>query len=445
MFLATAHQRLQALAGRVSRDTRTAAVCEQIIISATHVLLQLLAARATDPALFGAFAILSSFNAILLSIAQSFLVAPLLVFLPSKTTCSARHYAVFALCGAAVMGLAGAAAMWVTFYVARLNGSHNIESAAVALMAWALVMPPFYTARALLYARGDKKRAVRGAIAHPALFLIALAIFSGGYPISLITIMTAGALAAAGTFFYWITPDLLAWFPPTCDQLREKAQGFFRDEVPRFVNYGKWIFLNSLAESGFQTTFYALVSGAAGLGAAGVLRASQLLNIPILQFLSATDRAVLPKIASAITATQPGAWALYRQHVRVSLAFATLYTISLFLFTEQVVRYAIDDIYAHDLTVFRIGLIAGLLSATQALAGTWLRAIGEPKKVFLWNLSTQLCVVGAVGFVARQEGAVGAAALRLAGALVAAGGLTAAALASRRALGSEAKSCRDRS
>ena len=361
------------------------AVVDQGLISASNFLVNILLARWLDPAAYGAFAVAFSVFLLISGIHNALLLEPITVLGPTNYGSSLPRYFgkqlrihfVLTAFPSAILIVIGLSITWLK-PVGPLGGA--LLGAGTALPLILLL----WVARRFFYVVIRPSGALLGSAAYPVLVLSGLGIC---HKLGWISPMTGFFLMGLASLISTVIAIQVSGL------LREPDQPSGKINYPSLLReqwqYGRWLLAATLLYSAATQVQTFLAAIMLGLGEAGVLRATQIPSLPMVQAITAISTLGLPALSSEFG--RGGSSAMRRKGNYITLALtaiAVLYEALLLLSPHQLAGALYGGKYSAQAWLIPI---QGLVPVFAALASGYsltLRAAQRPR-LYLVTVAVQ--------------------------------------------------------
>lgn len=263
------------------------AALDQFLFSGSNFAVNILLARWTSPAVYGAFAVAFSLYLFLAGLLCSLTLEPMMIFGANDYRNRLRaylskigwlHAVVASLIGLPLFGIA-------------LAG----EGDAGGLFRWAAIALPFMLAswfvRRAFYTRGAIGHAMLGNLVYALLLLGGLVVIQRASCLSGVTIYAVFICASVGNLIYYLMVCRVFPDPPSLISINQ------RELLLRHWNYGKWMMAATLASSVSTLMYAPVLALVASLEAAAAYKAIQNMTLPLTQVLASFSLLLLPLLS----------------------------------------------------------------------------------------------------------------------------------------------------
>lgn len=377
------------------------AVLDQGLFATSNFILGILLARWLPADQFGSFAVAQSIFLLLGTFHTGLFSEPMLVFGSARYAARFPSYLDILLYAHWRMTLVGSLALGCAALVFRVISSPGLAGALLgAAIASPLILFGWLVRRACLSRLQPQWAATAG-----ALYLLLL--LAGSYGLWLLGLLSPFSamvlLGMAGLLSgLRILGRLRHASGPADDPLSRNE--VFRDHW----TYGRWAVASSALSWIPGNLYYVMLPAFAGLEATGALRAVSNLVLPITHFNQALGSLLLPALASTASHRSE-----FNRRVMLSSAVfvgsSLVYGGLLTAFRMPIIDWLYHGSYRETAAILPIVALLPVASALIAVLGSALRALEQPRQVFLAYVGSTLFTVTAGIWGMARWGVTGAA------------------------------------
>lgn len=380
---------IRALAGKGSL-----AVIDQAFISGSNFLVSILLARWASAEEYGAFALAFAVFLLLSQLQQSVLLEPMSVFGGAYSGSRLKRYY-----GSLLHMQNGLlVAITVPLALAALITQQFASGQQLGAALWGVTLAsPFvmslWMARRAFYLENAPAPAAVGAVVYTVVTIGGLIVVRRlGEVTSFMAFVVMGiaALITTVAMFWRLRPQFR----------REPADASFRIECGQHLRYGGWALAGALAMWVPQNIYYAVLSGAQGMAAAGDIRALLNLSLPLQRVALALGLLLLPYTARIHSERgQEAAKAFTRKICYLFATGSTIYWIFVLGLRHQLFQLLYAGKYTSLISLLPWMALSSVLSTVIFALVIALRAMRSPASVFYASAASGVIAI-AIGIPA---------------------------------------------